>query len=220
MSYGQLNLVKDTATRTLLKALFEQLAAQQRLIATLQGNALQRGEAVAARLEDVYDPQANTDAVNVQYLKRYVSAQRTGTAYVPPEPPAGIPGTPNTPPSNPTNPLPDETATVQAVFAANPGFVATSCQSAPGGTWDLMDAIVDALRAVDPNFAYNGKRGNVNDPSNDAVSYYYGSGTPAEGDTEVFIVDVIAGHCGDNPQPAFQDVTIFAPGVWITRGRF
>jgi hypothetical protein len=36
----------------------------------------------------------------------------------------------------------------------------------------------------------------------------------------VYIIDVIAGHCGATPAPAFQDVTVFAPGVWISRGRF
>ena len=41
-----------------------------------------------------------------------------------------------------------------------------------------------------------------------------------EGSTNVYIVDVIAGHCGPNPSAAFQDVTVFAPGVWTGRGRF
>lgn len=227
MSYGQLNAIKDAATRQLVQALFDQVRALQGEIAALQANALLRGSPVpvAARLTDVYDPEAPTDAVNVQFMRRYVQAARTGSSYVPPVAPGesagggGIPGTPNVPPSDGVA-LVNGLATVQAVFAANPGYVATSCQSAPGGTWDLMDAIVDALRALDTRFAYNGKRGNASDPSHDAVSFDYGTVPGGEGSTSVYIVDVIAGHCGPTPGPAWQDVTVFAPGVWISRGRF
>lgn len=130
-----------------------------------------------------------------------------------------IVGTPN---SSPTDRLPlfDGSAIVAGVFAAHPEFIPTECQTAPGGTWDLMDAIVDALRAADPRFAYNGKRGNANDPSLDAIAYDYGAVPGGEGATTVYIIDVIAGHCGGNPRPSFNDVTVFAPGVWISRGRF
>lgn len=130
-----------------------------------------------------------------------------------------IVGTPNVTPST-ALPLFDGSAIVAQVFADHPDFVATSCQHAEGGTWDLMDAIVDALRAADPRFAYNGKRGNANDPSLDAIAYDYGETPGGEGATTVYIIDVIAGHCGPTPAPAWQDVTVFAPGVWISRGRF
>ncbi len=199
------------------------LDATQRQAVKLIFDKLQRLEQQNADLIQELAARPTT-AVTPEEMRKYVLqqvavVQTAPTAATYPVQP-GIPGTPNTPPSNPTNPLPNEAATVQAVFAANPGFVATSCQTAFGGTWDLMDAIVDALRAIDTNFAYNGKRGNPNDPSLDAISYYYGAGAPTEGSQEVFVVDVIAGHCGPNPGPAWQDVTVFAPGAWITRGRF
>lgn len=219
--YGQLGLIKDAATRQIVQALFDQIADLQGQLTTLQAAALQRGSPVPvnARLLNVFDPEAVTDAVNVQYLRRYVQAQLARVPGLPPASTPGIPGTPNTIPSD-ALPLFDGSAIVAGVFAANPGLIPTSCQTAPGGTWDLMDAIVDALRAADTRFAYNGKRGNVNDPSNDAISYDYGAVAGGEGATSVYIVDVIAGHCGANPGPAWNDVTVFAPGAWISRGRF
>ena len=38
-----------------------------------------------------------------------------------------------------------------------------------------MDRTIDALRAKDGRYGYNSKRGNMNDPSQDVASYYYGS---------------------------------------------
>lgn len=116
-------------------------------------------------------------------------------------------------------PLPNYYQVVADYFAANPSQVANSCQSS-GGNWDLMDGIVDTLRAADSRFGYNGKRGNCGDPSNDAISYYGGLGGPSECAAQVYIIDVISGHCGPNPQPAFNDVTPLGPGAWISRGRF
>ena len=71
---------------------------------------------------------------------------------------------------------------------------------------------------------YNGKRGNTSDPSHDVVDYNYG-GQPDEGTTDVYIVDVISGHCGGNPGPAWIDQTeatrnAGAIGRWTGRGRF
>lgn len=224
MSVGQLNAIKDPALRQLVQSLFDHVTALQTQLATLQTQALQRGGAVpvASRLQDVYDPEALTDAVNVRSMRKYVQAQVRAAAYVPPPTVAGVPGDTNSPPSviSGALPLPASAGVVSAVFAANPAFVATSCQTAPGGTWDLMDAIVDALRAGDTRWGYNGKRGNANDPSKDALAYDYGAVAGGEGSPNVYIVDVIAGHCGSNPQPAYNDVTVFAPGVWIGRGRF
>ena len=230
MSFGPINQIRDTATRQLVLTLFQQITALQTQVQTLQAQALLRatpGE--PERIEDIADPRQGNDAVNLQFLRRYVRAQINGAALIAPvtgggagggpSGGGGIPGEPNVVPGD-ALPLPNELATVQAVFAANPGFVATSCQTSPGGTWDLMDAIVDALRAGDTRWGYNGKRGNASDPSLDALAYDYGAVAGGEGSTNVYVVDVIAGHCGASPSAAFQDVTIFAPGVWIGRGRF
>lgn len=120
-------------------------------------------------------------------------------------------------------PLPDMLAVVKAVFQI-PGYVATSCQDAFGGNWNLMNYLVDTLRTHDSRFGFNGKRGNAADPSKDAVAYHYGDG-PDENSTDVYIIDVINGHCGPTPSAAWNDVTDITIssgtiGRWTSRGRF
>jgi hypothetical protein len=112
---------------------------------------------------------------------------------------------------------------VQAVARANPGALANSCQD-HGGSWAFLDAVVDTLRTYDTRWGYNGKRGNVNDPSLDVVTYHHGSGADY-GSSAVYIIDVIGGHCGAAPSPAWNDVTDATYngntiGRWISRGRF
>lgn len=195
--------------------------ATQRQAVKLIYDKQQRIEDLLAQLTEIVAaiPRGDvTSAAMKQFVLQQVATLRTEVP-APSYPIApGVPGDPNPVPGD-ALPLFNGLAIVQAVFAANPGFVATSCQ-AQGGTWDLMDAIVDALRAADTRFGYNGKRGNINDPSNDAVAYDFATVPGGEGSTTVYIVDVIAGHCGPNPTAAFSDVTVFAPGVWTGRGRF
>lgn len=112
---------------------------------------------------------------------------------------------------------------VRAVAQANPGALANSCQE-HGGSWQFMDQVVDTLRTYDTRWGYNGKRGNANDPSMDVVTYHYGPG-PDANSTEVFIIDIIGGHCGPTPSPIWNDVTGVTIssgtiGRWISRGRF
>ncbi len=122
------------------------------------------------------------------------------------------------------SPLPGYGASVvQSVASANPGALQNSCQE-HGGSWQFLDQVVDTLRTYDTRWGYNGKRGNANDPSLDVVTYHYGSG-PDQNSTEVYIIDVIGGHCGPTPSPAWNDVTAAtanggAIGRWISRGRF
>ncbi len=204
-SYTGLARVKDEPTKATIKILMDRVSSLEAALA-----------ATTAALQAVPSTEG---LATQQFVLQQVAALRTtpGSPTYPVGP--GVPGDPNTIPEG-ALPLPAHGATVAATFAANPGFVATSCQSAAGGTWDLMDAIVDDLRALDTRWGYNGKRGNINDPSNDALAYDFGAVAGGEGTTDVYIVDVIAGHCGPNPQPAFNDVTVFAPGVWTGRGRF
>lgn len=121
-------------------------------------------------------------------------------------------------------PLPGYGASVvQAVARANPGLLANSCQD-HGGTWQFLDLVVDTLRTYDTRWGYNGKRGNANDPSLDVVTYHHGSGA-SQNSTAVYIIDVIGGHCGPTPGPAWNDVTGVTLssgtiGRWISRGRF
>ena len=120
----------------------------------------------------------------------------------------------------PTVELYDGSSIVDAYAAANPTQLADSCQPEYGGTgsWDFLDGVVAALRAVDDRFGYNGKRGDVTDPSPDAVSYYHGEYSMiAVGSPAVYVIDIIAGHCGDDPQPAWQNVTVIGSlgGAWL-----
>ena len=105
----------------------------------------------------------------------------------------------------------------------NPGALANSCQS-HGGSWQFMDQVVDTLRTYDTRWGYNGKRGNVGDPSHDAIAYNHGGGAD-QGSSDVYIIDIVAGHCGSSPGPAWIDVTGVtlqsgAIGRWTSRGRF
>lgn len=111
---------------------------------------------------------------------------------------------------------------VAQVAAQRPDLLGRSCQSS-GGTWEFLDLVVDTLRLQDTRWGYNGKRGNSNDPSHDIIAYNYGS-QPDEGTTNVYIIDVILGHCG-SPSPTWidqTDVTINSGtiGRWTSRGRF
>ena len=154
---------------------------------------------------------------------------RTPAPPAPPPPPTPTPGPSNGVPlgnggRGPDNgPLPNMSAVVQAVARANPAALQNSCQSG-GGNWQFMDLVVDTLRTYDSRWGYNGKRGNVNDPSHDVVAYNYGPGAD-QGSTNVYIIDVIGGHCGPTPSPSWADntgITLSSGtiGRWTSRGRF
>ena len=111
-------------------------------------------------------------------------------------------------PGETRKPRPNDSAIVNAVAAAFPSAMIGSCQS-HGGTWEFMDRAVDALRTKDGRYGYNAKRGNMNDPSHDVVSYFYRPETDANihGRHEVYIIDIIGGHCGPTPFVVWNDVT-------------
>jgi hypothetical protein len=103
-------------------------------------------------------------------------------------------------------PRPNDSDIVRAVANANPAALRNSCQEA-GGSWEFMDRTIDALRAKDGRYGYNAKRGNTNDPSVDVASYFYANGDNIQGRPEVYIFDLIGGHCGSNPSVVWVDVT-------------
>jgi hypothetical protein len=120
-------------------------------------------------------------------------------------------------------PLPNMSATVQGLASAYPALLENSCQST-GGTWEFMNLLVDELRLTDLRWGYNWKRGVIGDPSQDVVDYHYGPGT-SEGSQDVYIIDVIVGHCGPNPSPGWGDQTAATLnggtiGIWTGRDRF
>jgi hypothetical protein len=112
---------------------------------------------------------------------------------------------------------------VREIAASYPGDLRNSCQE-HGGSWRFMDRVVDRLREFDTRWGYNWKRGNIGDPSMDVVDYHWGPGAD-ENSTQVYIFDIIGGHCGPSPGPAWVDVTDItaenrAIGRWTGRGRF
>jgi hypothetical protein len=114
-------------------------------------------------------------------------------------------GPPPPPPPTPGSGPPNEYQTVIDIANANPGALTNSCQGF-GGSWQFMDLVVEALRSGDTRWGYNCKRGDCNDPSEDAISYYWGSGSPTNS-SQVYIIDIIGGHCGPDPSPEWIDQT-------------
>jgi hypothetical protein len=121
-------------------------------------------------------------------------------------------------------PLPNMSRVIVEVANQYPAALRNSCQE-HGGTWEFMDAVVDTLRAnYDTRWGYNCKRGNCNDPSLDVIAYHYGPGND-EFSKDVYIIDIIGGHCGASPVPVWNDVTAVTAqqgttGGFTSRGRF
>ena len=103
-------------------------------------------------------------------------------------------------------PRPNHSSVIRALVNSNPNLLATSCQE-HGGNWNFMDRSVDALRSIDGRYGYNAKRGNMNDPSLDVVSYFWGNHTEFQGSSQVYIFDIVGGHCGQFPSVSWNDVT-------------
>jgi hypothetical protein len=103
--------------------------------------------------------------------------------------------------------LPVETGIVNAQYNQNFNDWVNSCQDTQGERgWIWLDKLIDALRAKDLRWGYNGKRGNPNDPSKDIIDYHYGAGS-SQFSTSVYIIDVMNGHCGNTPGPTWIDQT-------------
>jgi hypothetical protein len=115
-------------------------------------------------------------------------------------------------------PVPNEAAYVASLINSRPDLLARSCQD-EGGTWELMDFIVDRLRTEkDLRWGYNGRRGDVTFPARDEIAYHWGTG-PDELSRDTYAFDIIGGHCGSNPVPTWIDQSALGT-VWMSRGRF
>jgi|GEM_PF-2287585 hypothetical protein len=108
-------------------------------------------------------------------------------------------------------PLPDGYGIVRQLAAERPDMLENSCQK-EGGNWQFMEEAVRRLQAMDPRFGFNWKRGNVGDPSMDAIAYHYGNG-PAQDSQEVYVIDIIVAHCSSDRSPGWTDVTQPAGGA-------
>lgn len=108
------------------------------------------------------------------------------------------------------------------LVAAQPDLLYNhSCQEHTPTGWRFLDTLVDRLRQDDNRWGFNGKRGNPSDPSKDVVAYHHGPGR-SENSRDVWIYDVIIGHCG-SPSYGVNEVHSITPAgmyIWITRGRF
>lgn len=102
-------------------------------------------------------------------------------------------------------PLPNESATIKALAAMHPTALADSCQE-DGGTWEFMDLALEKLRSKDTRWGFNCKRGDCNHISLDVVDYFWGVGDGL-GSTQVYIIDIIGGHCGAHASAAWFDQT-------------
>lgn len=137
------------------------------------------------------------------------------TGPVDPPPDAG-------PPPGPTGP-PDMSGTVQDLARERPDLLSASCVES-GGNNEFLFEVVRRLRRVDTRWGLNWKRGVVGDMSQDVVDYWFGTAGEPEGSTDVYIIDIIGGHCGPEPSPAWIDVTEATRmggtvGRWTLAGR-
>jgi hypothetical protein len=119
-------------------------------------------------------------------------------------PPGSGPRTPNPPPGQ-RLPLPNMSSVVNQVARAYPNDLRNSCAE-HGGNNIWLYRLVQALRRYDTRWGLNWKRGRRGDMSQDVVNYNY-SADPDEGTQNVYIIDVIGGHCGPNPEGAWIDQT-------------
>ncbi len=117
-----------------------------------------------------------------------------------------VAGAPSGPPqSKPPGPPPDGSAVVNAVAADHPDWLQASCVDT-GGDNQFLFEVVRRLRKLDNRWGLNWKRGKIGDLSQDVVDYHWGEGV-SENSTDVYIIDMITGHCGASPSAGWIDVT-------------
>jgi hypothetical protein len=125
-------------------------------------------------------------------------------------------------------PMPDVQAFVRAAVDARPDLLAQSC---PDGlkyvTNPWLDYMVGRLRTLDTRWGYNGKPTRTAADNNgvpvvaagDEVAYHFGAG-PDEGSPDVYLIDILEGHCGSSPRVTYRVFTGEEPGRWTSAGKF
>ncbi len=102
-------------------------------------------------------------------------------------------------------PLINRIGVINQLAAERPDLLHQSCVE-HGGNNRFMFEAVRRLRAIDNRWGLNWKRGWFGDLSQDIVNYNHGS-EPDEGTRNVYIIDIIGGHCGSSPSPFWADQT-------------
>jgi hypothetical protein len=74
--------------------------------------------------------------------------------------------------------------------------------------------VVQRLRQIDSRWGLNDKRGNRGDMSQDIIAYNP-TNRPDNGESQIYLFDIISGHCTGRADVWFQDVT--GP-TWAGRG--
>jgi hypothetical protein len=82
------------------------------------------------------------------------------------------------------------------------------------GNNTFMYRVLRALRAIDSRWGLNYKRGWTGDLSDDIVSYNP-TNRADSGESQVYLFDIISGHCGNSPGPNWDEVT---DETWAARG--
>lgn len=124
-------------------------------------------------------------------------------------------------------PLPDIRAFTQQAAAARPELIAQSCPAGlkyQSNPW--LDYMVDQLRTLDTRWGYNGKptktaadnNGQPVTAAGDEVAYHWGAG-PDQNSPDVYLIDLLEGHCGATPRLTYRNFTGEERGFWTGLGR-
>ena len=138
-------------------------------------------------------------------------------------------GRPADPPPGQRLPMPDVRAFIEQTAGARPDLLLN--ESCPRNlkyvTNPWLDYMVDRLRTLDTRWGYNGKPNrtaadNSGVPvvaAGDEIAYHFGGG-PDEGSPDVYLIDILVGHCGPTPSITYRVFTGEEPGRWTGAGRF
>lgn len=172
---------------------------------------------VRAELGDAYGPWSNVMA--------FTTAGSSATTVPTGGPTSSSGPRPADPPAGVRLPLPDFRDLVGPL-----GGDFSNSQSCPRGLkyvnnpW--QDRVIDGFRQRDSRWGYNGKpvktaADNGGFPviaAGDEAAYHY-SGGPDQGSPDVYLVDMLGGHCG-TPALTWRVFTGEEPGFWTGAGRF
>ncbi|HUU35413.1 MAG TPA: hypothetical protein VMW48_15215 [Vicinamibacterales bacterium] len=175
-------------------------------VATSPGGAPIASQPVGPQVTALSNPNApaGTYYVRVTVINACGQAATSSEVTLVVTPNPGGNRTPNPPPGQ-FLPLPNRQSVVEEVANQYRGDLLNSCVTNGGNnTW--LFRLVQRLRQEDTRWGLNWKRGRIGDLSQDIVTYNAGSQAD-EGTHEIYVIDVIGGHCGSNPGPTWINQT-------------